>query len=128
MIQQFIKEQQSHSIIGGFIAKSADSILAHVNPSRLQEKDLVVLIQADQSIIVSFTNSQDNSQDQSDWTPLSREQIHRSKSLLAPRTCYFKIKHGEYAGTYLISPDLIVNDQFKSEKDYLEFLTSTTNK
>ncbi|WP_290753781.1 MULTISPECIES: hypothetical protein [unclassified Exiguobacterium] len=124
MIQQFIKEQQSHSIIGGFIAKSADPILAHVNPSRLQEKDLVVLIQADQSIIVSFTNSQD----QSDWTPLSREQIHRSKSLLAPRTCYFKIKHGEYAGTYLISPDLIVNDQFKSEKDYLEFLTSTTNK
>jgi len=57
MIQQFIKEQQSHSIIGGFIAKSADPILAHVNPSRLQEKDLMVLIQADQSIIVSFTNS-----------------------------------------------------------------------
>lgn len=124
MIQQFIKEQQSHSIIGGFIAKSADPILAHVNPSRLQEKDLVVLIQADQSIIVSFTNSQD----QSDWTPLSREQIHQSKSLLAPKTCYFKFTHGEYAGTYLISPDLIVNDQFKSEKDYLEVLTSTTNK
>jgi len=124
MIQQFIKEQQSNSIIGGFIAKSADPILAHVNPSRLQEKDLVVLIQADQSIIVSFTNSQD----QSDWTPLSREQIHQSKSLLAPKTCYFKIKYGEYAGTYLISPDLIVNDQFKSEKDYLEVLTSTTNK
>ncbi len=123
MIQQFIKEQQSNSIIGGFIAKSADPILAHVNPSRLQEKDLVVLIQADQSIIVSFTNSQD----QSDWTPLSREQIHRSKSILAPKTYYFKIKHEEYAGNYLISPDLIVNDQFKSEKDYLEVLTSTTN-
>ncbi|WP_214861075.1 hypothetical protein [Exiguobacterium sp. s161] len=124
MIQQFIKEQQSHRTIGGFIAKSADPILAHVNPSRLQDNDLVLLIQADQSIIVSFANSQD----QSDWTQLSREQIHRSKSLLAHKTCYFKIKHGEYAGTYLISPDLIVNDQFKSEKDYLEVLSSTTNK
>lgn len=124
MIQQFIKEQQSHSIIGGFIAKSADPILAHVNPSRLQDNDLVLLIQADQSIVVSFANSQD----QSDWTPLAREQIHQSKSLLAPKTCYFKIKYGEYAGTYLISPDLIVNDPFKSEKDYLEVLTSTTNK
>jgi len=124
MIQQFIKEQQSHATIGGFIAKSADPILAHVNPSRLQDNDLVLLIQADQSIIVSFANSQD----QSDWTQLSREQIHRSKSLLAPKTCYFKIKQGEYAGTYLISPDLIVNDQFKSEKDYLEVLSSTTNK
>ena len=124
MIQQFIKEQQSHATIGGFIAKSVNPIFAHVNPSRLQDNDLVLLIQADQSIIVSFANSQD----QSDWTQLSREQIHRSKSLLAPKTCYFKIKHGEYAGTYLISPDLIVNDQFKSEKDYLEVLTSTTNK
>ncbi|WP_214772382.1 hypothetical protein [Exiguobacterium sp. s39] len=118
MIQQFIKEQQSHDTIGGFIAKSVDPILAHVNPSRLQDNDLVLLIQADQSIVVSFANSQD----QSDWTPLSREQIHRSKSLLSLKTCYFKIKHGEYAGTYLISPDLIVNDQFKSEKDYLEVL------
>lgn len=124
MIQQFIEEQQSHATIGGFIAKSADPILAHVNPSRLQDNDLVLLIQADQSIVVSFANSQD----QSGWTPLPREQIHQSKSLLAPKTCYFKIKHGEYAGTYLISPDLIVNDQFKSEKDYLEVLTSTTNK
>lgn len=124
MIQQFINEQQSHATIGGFIAKSADPILAHVNPSRLQEKNLVVLIQADQSIVVSFANSHD----QSGWTPLLREQIHPSKSLLATKTCYFKIKHGEYAGTYLISPDLIVNDQFKSEKDYLEVLTSTTNK
>ncbi|WP_149428081.1 hypothetical protein [Exiguobacterium acetylicum] len=123
MIQQFIKEQQSHATIGGFIAKSADPILAHVNPSRLQDNDLVLLIQADQSIIVSFANSQD----QSDWTQLSREQIHQSKSILAPKTCYFKIKHGEYAGIYLISPDLIVNDQFKSEKDYLEVLISTTN-
>lgn len=124
MIQQFTNERHSHDMIGGFIAKSADPILAHVNPSRLQEKDLVVLIQADQSIVVSFANQQD----QTNWTPLSREQIHQSKSLLAPKTCYFKIKHGEYVGTYLISPDLIVNDQFKSEKDYLEVLTSTTNK
>lgn len=123
MIQQFTNEQQSHDMIGGFIAKSADPILAHVNPSRLQEKDLVVLIQADQSIVVSFANQQD----QTNWTTLLREQIHQSKSLLAPKTCYFKIKHEEYTGTYLISPDLIVNDQFKSEKDYLEVLTSTTN-
>jgi len=123
MIQQFIKEQQSHDTIGGFIAKSADPILAHVNPSRLQEKDLVVLIQADQSIVVSFAHQQD----QTNWTTLSREQVHQSKSLLAPKTCYFKITYGEYAGTYLISPDLIVNDQFKSEKDYLEVLTSATN-
>ena len=57
MIQQFTNEQQSHATIGGFIAKSADPILALVNPSRLQDKDLVLLIQADQSIIVSFTNS-----------------------------------------------------------------------
>ncbi|MGI1806601.1 hypothetical protein ACRPK8_12820 [Exiguobacterium sp. TDN 0502] len=123
MIQQFINEQQSHDMIGGFIAKSANPILAHVNPLRLQEKDLVVLIQADQSIVVSFANSQD----QSGWTPLSREQIHQSKSLLAPKTCYFKITHGEYAGTYLISPDLIVNEQFKNETDYLQVLTSTVN-
>ncbi len=106
MIQQFIKEQQSHNTIGGFIAKSVDPILTHVNPSRLQDSDLVLLIQADQSIVVSFANSED----QSGWTP-SREQIHQSKSLLAPKTRYFKITHGEYAGTYLISPDLIVNDQ-----------------
>lgn len=59
MIQQFTNEQQSHAIIGGFIAKSADPILAHVNPSRLQEKDLVVLIQADQSIVVSFDHQQE---------------------------------------------------------------------
>ncbi|WP_329469633.1 hypothetical protein [Exiguobacterium sp. 9-2] len=119
MIQQFIEEQQSHDTIGGFIAKSVDPILAHVNPSRLQDNDLVLLIQADQSIVISFANSQD----QSDWTPISREQIHQSKSLLAPKTCYFKIKHGEYAGTYLISPDLIVNDQFKKEADYMKFIT-----
>lgn len=124
MIQQFIEEQQLHATIGGFIAKSVDPILAHANPSRLQDSDLVLLIQADQSIVVSFANSQD----QSDWTPLSREQIHQSKSLLAPKTCYFKITHGEYAGTYLISPDLIVNEQFKNEKDYLKVLTSITNK
>lgn len=116
MIQQFIKEQQSHATIGGFIAKSVDPILAHVNPSRLQDNDLILLIQADQSIVVSFANSQD----QSGWTPLSREQIHQSKSLLAPKTCYFKITHGEYAGTYLISPDLIVNEQFKNEADYMK--------
>ncbi|WP_294749791.1 hypothetical protein [uncultured Exiguobacterium sp.] len=53
MIQQFIEEQQSHATIGGFIAKSADPILAHVNPSRLQDNDLILLIQADQSIVVS---------------------------------------------------------------------------
>jgi len=123
MIQQFIKEQQSHATIGGFIAKSVDPILAHVNPSRLQEKDLVVLIQANQSIVVSFAHQQD----QTIWMTLSREQVHQSKSLLAPKTCYFKIKYGEYAGTYLISPDLIVNDQFKSEKDYLKVLAPTTN-
>lgn len=124
MIQQFTNEQQSHSIIGGFIAKSADPILAHVNPSRLQEKDLVVLIQADQSIVVSFAHQQN----QTNWTTLLREQIHQSKSLLAPKTCYFKITHSEYAGTYLISPNLIVNEQFKNETDYLQVLTSTTNK
>ena len=123
MIQQFINEQQSKSTIGGFIAKSADPILALVNPSRLQDKDLVLLIQDDQSIIVSLANQQD----QTNWTTLSQNQIHQSKSLLAPKTCYFKIKHGEYAGTYLISPDLLVNEQFKSETDYLQVLTSTTN-
>ena len=124
MIQQSINEKQSHDTIGGFIAKSADPILAHVNPSRLKEKNLVVLIQADQSIVVSFVNQQD----QTNWTTLSRQQIHQSKSLLAPKTCYFKITHSEYAGTYLISPDLIVNEQFKNETDYLQVLTSTKHK
>lgn len=124
MIQQFTNERHSHDMIGGFIAKSADPILAHVNPSRLQEKDLVVLIQANQSIVVSFANQQD----QTNWATLSREQVHQSKSLLEPKTCYFKIKHGEYTGTYLISPDLILNEQFKNEKDYLQVLASTTNK
>lgn len=119
MIQQFINEQQSLSAIGGFVAKYADPILAHVNPSRLQEKDLVILIQADQSIVVSLANHQD----QIIWTTVSREQIHQSKSLLAPKTCYFKIPHGEYIGTYLISPDLIVNEQFKNEMDYMKFIT-----
>lgn len=124
MIHQFIKEQQSHRTIGGFIAKSVDPILTHVNPSRLQEKDLVVLIQADQSIVVSFAHQQD----QANWTTLSREQVHQSKSLLAPKICYFKITHGEYAGTYLISPDLIVNEQFKNEINYLQVLTSAANR
>ena len=124
MIQQFTNEQQSHDMIGGFIAKSADPILAHVNPSRLQDNDLILLIQADQSIAVSFAHQQN----QTNWTTLSQEQVHQSKSLLSPKTCYFKIKYGEYAGTYLISPDLIVNEQFKNETDYLQVLTSTPNK
>ncbi|WP_410502158.1 hypothetical protein RIF24_16200 [Exiguobacterium acetylicum] len=119
MIQQLINKQQSQTSIGGFVAKYADPILTHINPSRLQDKDIVLLIQADQSIVVSLANQQD----QTDWTTLSREQIHQSKSLLAPKTCYFKIKHGEYAGTYLITPDLIVNEQFKNEMDYIKFIT-----
>lgn len=72
MIQQFINEQQSLSTIGGFVAKYADPILAHVNKSRLQEKDLVILIQTDQSIVVSLANHQD----QTIWTTVPREQIH----------------------------------------------------
>jgi len=72
MIRQIVKEKNTIPIIGGFVAKSADPILAHVNPSRLQEQDLFILIQADQTI--------------------------------------------------LISPDLIINEQFANEADYLKFI------
>lgn len=101
MIQQSINEKQSHDTIGGFIAKSADPILAHVNPSRLQEKDLVISIQVDQSIIVSFAHQQD----QTNWTTLSREQVHQSKNLLALKIDYFKILQDDYTGIYSISTD-----------------------
>ncbi|MCK2158698.1 hypothetical protein [Exiguobacterium sp. 17-1] len=35
IMPQFINKQHLHNTIGGFITKSVDPILAHVNPSRL---------------------------------------------------------------------------------------------
>lgn len=45
MIQQLVKEQNSIPVIGGFVALYTNSIFAHVNPSRLQEQDLFILMQ-----------------------------------------------------------------------------------
>jgi hypothetical protein len=118
MIRQIVKEKNTIPIIGGFVAKSADPILAHVNPSRLEEQDLFILIQADQTILISPVNKGD----QTNWTELPREHIQQSKSVIAPKTCYFKIQHNEHTGTYLISPDLIINEQFANEADYLKFI------
>jgi len=116
MIHELLRASDA-TAIGGFIATCADPILAHVNPAQLTTKDLIVSIHKDHSI---FAARIPLAEDAWNWIELSPENIKKQTSLLAPNTCYFGIKRGELHGTYLVSNDLIANEYFLNERDYLD--------
>lgn len=118
MIHELMRASDA-TAIGGFIATCADPILAHVNPAQLKTKDLIVSIHKDHSIFVARIPL---AEDVWNWIELSPENIKKQTSLLAPNTCYFGIKRGELHGTYLVSNDLIANEYFSNERDYLDFI------
>lgn len=118
MIHELIRASDS-TAIGGFIATCADPILTHVNPAQLKTKDLIVSIHKDHSIFAARIPLAEN---ELNWIELSPENLKKQTSLLAPNTCYFGIKRGELYGTYLVSSDLIANEYFSDEQEYLDFI------
>ena len=118
MIHQFIQASES-SVNGGFIAKYVDPILAHVNPRQLKTRDLIISIHKNQSI---FAARIPLAADELNWIELSMENIKKQTSLLASNACYFGIKRGKLHGTYIVSNDLIANEYFSNERDYLDFI------
>ena len=118
MIHELIRASDA-TAIGGSIATCANPILAHVNPAQLKIKDLLVSIHKDHSIFVARITL---AEDAWNWIELSPENIKKQTSLLAPNTCYFGIKRAELHGTYLVSNDLIANEYFSNERDYLDFI------
>ncbi|OAN12727.1 hypothetical protein [Exiguobacterium undae] len=116
MIYELMRASES-TTIGEFIATCADPILAHVNPGLLKTKDPIVSIHKDHSIFAARIPLAEN---ELNWIELSPENLKKQTSLLAPNTCYFGIKRGELYGTYLVSSDLIANEYFSNERNYLD--------
>jgi hypothetical protein len=120
MIKEIIN-QQDVEYIGGFIASYADAIMAHVNPGQLHKNDIVVVIKSDKTMWASRAAAQQNPNN-INWIEIIRDDIKKRTSPIMKKTCYFEIKKGELFGTYVISEDIISNEQFHDEKSYLDFI------
>ncbi|MBS4537957.1 hypothetical protein GOQ27_05760 [Clostridium sp. D2Q-11] len=124
MIKEIIS-QENKECIGGFIAVYADAIMAHMNPSKMHKYDIAVVIKNDKTIWATRVIQEDSNQVQEnfEWINIVKDNIVRKSSPIMKKTCYFQIKKGELYGTYVISDDLILNEEFCSSKSYLDFIT-----
>lgn len=107
--------------LGSFIANYADPIIAHVNPMKLKDNNLLVVVNPDKTIAVTRLDSGELSN--SELTTIPSGNIKKKMSPLLKNICYFQIQKGEYHGTYIISENILKNDQFPDEKSYLKFIT-----
>ncbi|MBY0598753.1 hypothetical protein [Bacillus bingmayongensis] len=121
MIKEIIN-QQNVECIGGFIAQYADAIIAHVNPGKLHQNNIVIIIKSDKTIWATKVIQQDKNQNNINWVEITRENIKKKTSPIMRKACYFEIKKGDLFGTYVISEDLILNEQFGDNKSYLDFM------
>lgn len=122
MIEEIIKSQNI-GCIGEFIAKYADSAMAHTNPSGMHKQDIIFIIKGDRTMWATKVIQQDINESDIKWTEIARDNIKKKTSLLMKKVCYLKIKKGDLFGIYLISDDLILNEQFSDDKSYLDFIT-----
>lgn len=113
--------QRNLECIGGFTATYADAIMAHINPGQLHKNDILVVIKSDMTMWASKADAQLN-QNNINWIEITRDNIKKKTSIIMKKACYFEIIKGELFGTYVISEDLISNEQFHDEKSYLDFL------
>jgi hypothetical protein len=116
-----IVNQQNVKCIGGFTASYADPIMAHVDPGQLHKNDIVVVIKSDNTMWAAIADAKLN-QNNITWIEIKRDNIKKKTSPIMKKACYFEIKKGELYGTYVISEDLISNEQFHDEKSYLDFM------
>lgn len=120
MIKEIVN-QQDVKCIGGFTATYADPIMAHVDPGQLHKNDIVVVIKSDNTMWAAIADAQLN-ENNITWIEINRDNIKKKTSPIMKKACYFEIKKGELYGTYVISEDLILNEQFHDEKSYLDFM------
>lgn len=123
MIKEFIN-RQNVECIGGFIATYADAIMAHINPGNLHKNDIVIIIKSDETMWASKVLQQDINQNNIDWIEITKDNINKKTSPITKKAYFFVIKKGDLFGTYVISDDLISNEQFFDVKSYFDFLTS----
>ncbi|MFD6509453.1 hypothetical protein [Bacillus sp. NPDC060175] len=121
MINDIIK-QQNVECIGGFIAKYADPIMAHINPGNLHKNDIAIIIKSDKTVWAKKVIQQDVNQNYTEWLEIPRDNIKKKRSLILKKVCFFEIKKGNLYGTYVISENLISNDRFSDQKSYLDFM------
>ncbi|MCW9130752.1 hypothetical protein OF830_07210 [Bacillus paramycoides] len=109
--------------IGGFTAKCADPIIAHINPSELSKRDIFVIIKNDNTIWATKAIQENIDSNNIKWLEITKNNIKQRKSFLARKTCYFEVTKGDLFGVYLISEDLILNNQFVNAQSYIKFIS-----
>jgi hypothetical protein len=121
MIKEFISRQKVECI-GGFTAAYADPIMAHINPSELNKKDIYIIIKSDKTIWATMVDHEAKVQQNNQWIEIIRDDVKRRVSPIMPKMYYFEIKKGDLFGTYVISNDIISNESFCDSKSYLSAL------
>ncbi len=119
MIKEIIS-QQNIECIGGFIGIYAGAIMAHLNPGNLSKNNIVVIIKNDKTIWA--TKIIQHEPNKIEWVKVAKDSIKKIKNPIMKRTRFFEIKSGELFGTYAISEDLILNEHFRDDKSYLNFM------
>ncbi|MGG0655351.1 hypothetical protein [Rummeliibacillus pycnus] len=119
---QVVIGKENIDCMGGFIAKYADAIMAHINPSNLHKHDIAIIIKGDGTIFGKRVTQLDTNQNHDEWLEIARDTIKPQKSPILKEVCFFKIKKGNLYGTYIISEDFIKNEQFSDEQSYLNFI------
>ena len=124
MIEQFIKKSGA-SCIGGFIAYYNDMSLYAPDPMLMLSRAVAVLVRNDRSLLIcpADLTLEENAPEQAVFRTIGREQFaKRSTGALFAQGRYFSIRSGDLAGSYQISDDLVLNEQFPSPRAYRQFL------
>ena len=126
MIEQFA-ERCALQCRGGFIAYYNDMNLYAPDPAQMLSRAIALLICADGPVLISRADLtlEENAVRHAAFSVIDRALFaRRSTGALFAQGRYFSISSGEFAGSYQISDDLILNEAFSCPRDYRRYLLS----
>ena len=130
MIEQFIR-RCGLPCRGGFIAYYNDMNVYAPDPMWMLSRAVAVLVCANGRLLISRADLTREEQTARDavFSAIDRTLFaKRSTGALIGQGRYFSISDGEFAGSYQISDDLLLNDEFPAPRAYRRFLLSAADR
>ena len=124
MIEQFVS-RCALQCRGGFIAYYNDMNVYAPDPMWMLSRAVVILIGAGGRLLISHADLtlEDRAPESAVFSAIDRELFaKRSTGALFAQGRYFSIRSGEFAGSYQISDDLLVNEEFPNHRAYRRYL------
>lgn len=114
---------------GGFIAFYNEMSLYCPDPARMFSAAVAILVCEDGRLLIcpADLTKPDVIPDHPAFRRISRAEFgSRSTGPLFAKGCYFSIRSGELCGSYQISDDLVVCDEFPNARAYRRYLLQKT--